>query len=375
MRLLDRYLLRELLIPLVFCLSAFLILWHAFDLINHLHDFQTRKLHARDVLEYYLAGLPENLVFFMPFVLLLSLLYTLTNHARHNELTAIRAAGVSLWRLSVPYFAVGLLFTIGYFAMNELWAPRAEDAAEEILNRRVADPGAETVSKTGLKNLGFENRRDGRIWQFGAYNPRTYEMFDLIVSSSLPDGARGQLIAKRGVWTNHVWVFYNGREQIFQPASGLAPSDPFQEREKPEFSETPEEIKSEIKIKNRNILRSARSVELPISEILDYLRFHPKRTMPRPEQFWLYTQLQGRLAAPWTCLVVVLIALPFGAASGRRNVFVGVAGSIAICFAYFILLKVGLALGTGGYIPSWVAGWLPNVSFAATGLCLTLRAR
>jgi lipopolysaccharide export system permease protein len=226
-----------------------------------------------------------------------------------------------------------------------------------------------------LKNLGFENRRDGRIWQFGAYNPRTHEMTDLIVSSSLPDGARGELIAKRGVWSNNTWTFYNGREQIFQPASGVARSDPFQEREKPEFSETPEEIKSEIKIKNRNILHSARSVELPISEILDYLHFHPKRTMPRPEQFWLYTQLQGRLAAPWTCLVVVLIALPFGAASGRRNVFVGVAGSIAICFAYFILLKVGLALGTGGYIPSWVAGWLPNISFAATGLCLTLRAR
>jgi lipopolysaccharide export system permease protein len=375
MRLLDRYLLRELLIPLVFCLSAFLILWHAFDLISHLHDFQTRKLHAQDVLEYYLAGLPENLVFLMPFVLLLSLLYALTNHARHNELTAIRAAGVSLWRLSVPYFAVGLLFTAGYFALNELWAPYAADAAEEILNRRVADPGAEMISKGGLKNLGFENRRDGRIWQFGAYNPRTHEMTDLIVSSSLPDGARGELIAKRGVWSNNTWTFYNGREQIFQPASGLAPSDPFQEREKPEFSETPEEIKSEIKIKNRNILRSARSVELSISEILDYLHFHPKRTMPRPEQFWLYTQLQGRLAAPWTCLVVVLIALPFGAASGRRNVFVGVAGSIAICFAYFILLKVGLALGTGGYIPSWVAGWLPNVSFAATGLCLTLRAR
>src|SRR5579859_5265495 len=271
MRLLDRYLLRELLIPLVFCLSAFLILWHAFDLISHLHDFQTRKLHTGDVLEYYLAGLPENLVFLMPFVLLLSLLYALTNHARHNELTAIRAAGVSLWRLSVPYFAVGLLFTAGYFAMNELWVPQAADAAEEILNRRVADPGTETVSKGGLKNLGFENRRDNRIWHFGAYNPKTYEMTDLIVSSSLPDGARGELIAKRGVWTNNTWIFYNGREQIFQPASGLAPSDPFQEREKPEFSETPEEIKSEIKIKNRNILRSARSVELPISDILDYL--------------------------------------------------------------------------------------------------------
>src|SRR5260370_27702690 len=96
MRLLDRYLLRELLIPLVFCLSAFLILWHAFDLISHLHDFQTRKLHAQDVLEYYLAGLPENLFFLMPFVLLLSLLYALTIHARHNDITSTRVACVIL---------------------------------------------------------------------------------------------------------------------------------------------------------------------------------------------------------------------------------------------------------------------------------------
>src|SRR5260370_40657142 len=138
MRLLDRYLLRELLIPLVFCLSAFLVLWHPFELISPLPDFQTRKLHAQDVLEYYLAGLPENLVFLMPFVLLLSLLYALTNHARHNELTAIRAAGVSLWRLSLPYFAVGLLFTPRYFALHGLCAPYSPHAAGQNPNRPAA---------------------------------------------------------------------------------------------------------------------------------------------------------------------------------------------------------------------------------------------
>ncbi|MFN7142040.1 MAG: LptF/LptG family permease, partial [Limisphaerales bacterium] len=66
---------------------------------------------------------------------------------------------------------------------------------------------------------------------------------------------------------------------------------------------------------------------------------------------------------------------PFGAPSGRRNVFVGVAASIFIAFVYFILFKLGLALGTGGYIPGWVAAWLPNLLFAGAGIFLTLRVR
>ena len=68
------------------------------------------------------------------------------------------------------------------------------------------------------------------------------------------------------------------------------------------------------------------------------------------------TQLQGRIAAPFTCLAVVLIALPFGARSGRHNVFVGVAGSIFICFAYFILQRVSFGLGVAGYLPPLAGG-------------------
>jgi lipopolysaccharide export system permease protein len=97
--------------------------------------------------------------------------------------------------------------------------------------------------------------------------------------------------------------------------------------------------------------------------------------LPRADASWLLTKFHGRLAAPWTCLVVVLIAIPFGAASGRRNLFVGVAGSIFICFAYFIIQQVSLALGSAGHLPGWLAAWLPNMIFGTAGLVLTARVR
>src|SRR6266513_1117281 len=139
MRLLDRYLLRELLIPFLYCMGGILIFWISADLFSELNEFQRNHLKGLEVVEYYLVQLPEMLVFpLLPVVLLLALLYALTNHARYHELTALRAAGISLWRLALPYLGVGLLLSLAASVMNELWAPQSGEAAQRILTRHIA---------------------------------------------------------------------------------------------------------------------------------------------------------------------------------------------------------------------------------------------
>ena len=114
-------------------------------------------------------------------------------------------------------------------------------------------------------------------------------------------------------------------------------------------------------------------MNIPLAELWGFLRAHPDLP-PAAASKW-QTKFDGRLAAPWTCLVVVLIAIPFGGAAGRRNLFFGVAGSIFICFGFFVIQQFCLAFGAGGYMPAWLAAWLPNMVFAATGLWLTARVR
>jgi len=371
MRLLDRYLLRELLIPLGYCLSGFLIFWISSDLFAMLDDFQEKKLLVRDIAEYYLVAAAEFLVLVLPIALLLALLYCLTNHARHHELTAIRAAGVSLWRLCLPYLVVGFAFTVVHFALNELWVPRSVEAAAQILERRTAKQGS-ADRRNIVRDFLVRNERDDRIWRIGSYHLETHEMTNILVEWKLPDGSRHELYAERGERIDKVWTFHKALKLTYAPGS-IDPTDrnPPGTLAIPEFSETPEQIKSEIKVNNRS--KAVRNAELPLIEIFNYLRLHPRPT--RSDEHRLYTQLHGRLAAPWTCLVVVLIAIPFAAGSGRRNVFVGVASSISMCFIYFILLRLGVALGTGGYVPPWLAAWFPNISFGLAGLWLTAQVR
>jgi lipopolysaccharide export system permease protein len=376
MRLLDRYLLRELLIPLGYCLSGFLLLWISSNLFVKLGDFQKRGLSTREIAEYYALTTPGDLVeVVLPIALLLALLYALTNHARHNEITAIRAAGVSLWRLSLPYLAVGFIASLVSLAVNELWAPAGEEAAEALLERHLP-PSLRRAGRYEFPGFCFDNLRDGRRWVIGLYNSLTGEMTGVVVTWTAQDGSvPWQLNAEKAVPGNGGWTFYNVREYRAAAHSDLPPVPSLQTNvlPRPDFSETPAEINSQIKVNSIRTLGAVKELDVPIRELLNYLRLNPNP--PAADWYWLYTKLHGRLAAPWTCLVVVLIALPFGIASGRRNVFVGVAASIFICLVYILLRQVGLTLGATGSCTPWMAAWFPNLVFGLAGIWLTARVR
>jgi lipopolysaccharide export system permease protein len=371
MRLLDRYLFREVLAPFAYCLGGFLIFWISFDAFKSLSDFQDGKLRLFDVIEYYFAMTPEFVVTVLPIALLLALLYALTHHARHNEITAMRAAGVSLWRVCLPYLIVGFLASIALFVLNEFFVPRNTDWADRILNRHVQRP--EDLKRRN-QFTDFVNAREHRWWHFSEYRVKTTEMLNPIVNWTLPNGSMLQLNADRALYTNRVWTFFGVKE--FEQAGVTALTLPLFQTNvlaMPQFTETPKEILSENKILEYQSFRASRRPDIPLADIIAHLRLNPN--LSRADSRWLFTKLYGRLAAPWTCLVVVLIAIPFGAASGRRNLFFGVAGSIFICFTFFVLQQVGLFLGLGGRLPPWLAAWLPNLIFGVAGLWMTARLR
>ena len=367
MRLLDRYLLRELLIPLGYCLGGFLIFWISFNLFSELDEFQKAHLQPFDILEYYFVASPELLTIVLPIALLLATLYALTNHARHQELTAMRAAGLSLWRISVPYLAVGLILSILLFLLREVWVPESAARASEIFSRY------NTNSSAFVRAISFKNARDGRSWTIPRYDLRTDEMQKPQLSWDFPNGSRRDLYADRGFYTNGAWTFINVKESFTSSQTLFPIITQTNFLRVPELSETPALIRSELKISAMDQIQAAKRPQLSIQEIRTYFQLHPR--LPRARQMLLDTQLHGRIAEPWTCLIVVLIALPFAAPSGRRNVFVGVASSVAICFVFFVFQRIGLTLGTRGTIAPWLGAWFPNLSFGAAGIIMTFWVR
>lgn len=371
MRLLDRYLLRELLVPLGYCLSGFLIFWLAFLTFSEMDEFQRQGLNAGEIALYLFLTLPKTLGHVVPLGLLLALLYSLTHHARHQELTAIRCAGVSLWRLLTPYLAVGIICGLGLFLVNEVLMPRSLDEADQLLTRRQRQSQAEQAWQRHVVFLDYSGGHTNVVGPFD-FHALTGEMRKARVLWHSPDGARLELAAERGVFSNGHWHFFNVQQNVYAPGQTI----PTERRQTnllalPDLTATPERIRSEIKVSSLSDLRIARGVSLSLREIYEYRRWHPERGRDAA----LDTKWHARLAAPVTCLVVVLIAVPFAARSGRRNVFVGVASSVFLAFAYFLVQRLAEALGLSGRLVPWLAGWLPNLLFGLAGLWLTARTR
>jgi lipopolysaccharide export system permease protein len=371
MRLLDRYLLRELLIPLAYCFSGFLIFWVAFDLFSELDYYQENQVGGADVAAIYLLKLPGMLYTVLPVALLLALLYALTNHARHNEVVAMRAAGVSLWRLTTPYLAVGVLCGAFLFLMNDVWFADSHERAEQLLRSRHRT--ASEPAREWQRNLNFHNDREGRLWQIGGYHPQAGVMTNILVDWQLPGGARKSIEAQRALWTNDQWLFLEVRHQTSLSSTDTPPIYRTNELVVAELNETPQLLNNELKIRGLDRRKVGKKILLSLKQIRQYIALHPNLT--GDDRALILTQWYGRLAQPWTCVVVVLIAIPFAVVSGKRNVFVGVAASVFICFSFFVLSQVGLALGTSGRLPPWLAAWLPNLLFGGAGLAMVFRAR
>lgn len=483
MRLLDRYLFREVLVPLGFCLGGFLIFWISFDLFGQLDEFQKWNLSSLEIAQYYLYDLPVLLNTALPVALLLATLYALTTHARHHELTAMRAAGISLWRICLPYFVLGLGLSLALLWINEQVMVDGPERKRELTQRHSNPEGQK--SARWRDRVNFRNPSAQRDWSLGSFQldsgelrqvrvgmplpqgayrevtaisarwtngywrltngieriyrengdplpaekPKpiftlsemggppgalalwkgtpVYESNQLVAvtrlvrkeersqeqwtldrliltnslaetlrfSAPLESGARRVIMAEGGSWTNGQWRFRNAREFLSRSGTDGDVLDQFHpEIDLPELGETPDMIRSEVRVGELLARTSTmRRGELPVRDVLDYLQLHPN--LNKRDRALLDTQLHARIASPWTCLVVSVIAIPFGAPSGRRNIFYGVAGSLALGFLYFAVQRLGYALGQSGLVTAWLAAWLPNLCFGTVGVWLTSRVR
>jgi lipopolysaccharide export system permease protein len=266
-----------------------------------------------------------------------------------------------------------MLLGLAVLAMNELLVPPSADRAREILQRH--DPNR--ADRAWVQKLNFHNDAEDRDWAIDLYNRVTGELRGARIVWKQPDGSTRAIHALRGIFSNGQWVFFNVEDWLTPAASAANPVPlPAQTAHavlELALPETPAWINIGLKQKAVSPADAAKKPQLSLLEILAYLRLNPH--LDAVDLANLMTQFQCRLAEPFTCLAVVLIALPFGARSGRHNVFAGVAGSVFICFGYLIMQRLGLAAGVAGILPPFVAAWLPNMMFGLTGLVLICRVR
>ncbi len=366
MKLIDKHLFRELLAPLFYCLTGFgmvLVIGEMFGDVNRIMEAKPGWLL---VVRFYLALLGPMLQFLVPASLMLATLFTLYTLTRNNELVAMRASGLSIYRLMMPFVFVGIVLSIGMTILGEIWVPHAFEWAGEIKSSRFVVSGTNTIQRCVYLNP--EARRQWIIEELDPKDPGL--LMNVEIKQETDDGRRLYVItALRAEHLDGQWWLTNPQIQRFgdrdNPIGPPVPMGTSSDSvlEMREFDEIPEAFVSAVR----------KWEYLNLREMWHYIRTHPGMSDQTRQK--KHFDMHSRLAMPWACLIVVFFAIPAGARTGRQGALSAIFTAIALMAGFYTVAQFGLILGSTGTIPPWAGAWLANSIFGLVGIQLLRHLR
>ena len=358
---LERYTLRSLLQPLVFCFIGFCSLWIIFDLMDSLKDFQEAKTPVAGILGFYLNLIPYVFVFVAPACLLLAILYTLTRMSRANEVISMLGAGLGIGQILRPVFLVAGAASLISMAANYYWAPKAEGNREAVMRAYAAGSKGGSIMASSLVFKADEGRRTWFIGTF-PFSLRDDKLKGVEVRQEDENGNLTHAWHAPTVtwWQDGRWSFYHCLEVLYENGDPLPPirhghGDLPSRLDITTFPETPWSIVSSALMPDY----------MAVPELQSYLNAHAD--LPALKLAPFHTHLWYRFALPWQCLALALVAAPLGIAYSRRGVLGGVAGAVLIFFALMFVNNLFLSLGKGNHIPGWFTVWIPHIIIGLIG--------
>ncbi len=358
MKILDRHIARTFLLVLAGSMVAFVAIFIIMNLTEQMDRFIDENVPVRAVLLYYLYFTPFILVLTLPIGMLLASLSTIGGLVRSNELTAIKASGVSIYRPIGTFTVLAIFVTAFSFLVSELIVPRANERMEMVWNRYVTKQGAisrtETVNRT--LDLGSGTLLFLRNWDSAAAAGQ-----HATLSSS--EGIRIERViqaerirhTEAGQWrldnaTIREWVdgaeTYIHHDRWIADLPGLDPDELSARHRDPE--------------------------EMGFSDLLEFVRRGRERGRYITRAL---VDLHMKVALPFANLIIVLFGSALAATRRRTGLAVGFTTSIIICFTYYVVMRTGQAFGYNGDLQPMLAAWAGNLIFGVLSLYFLFRAR
>ncbi|MBI4463081.1 MAG: LptF/LptG family permease [Acidobacteria bacterium] len=357
---LDTYVAKTFLFYLALVLGAFLLLTDVVTFfLDLLNDVIRNHIPASMVLGYFLHLTPYLLYLTAPLAVLVAILVSFAVLSQRNEITAVKASGISLYRLTVPILLLSSLLSVGLFFFEYSYIPSANRRQDAIRNQIKGRP-AQTYFRPDRRWIFGQGPR---IYYYNFFAPAERVLGGITVFELDPASFQltRRISAARAHWEASLggWVFEDGWVRRLRRDS-LESFESFQIRLFPEFSEPPSYFLKEVK-------QSSQMNFLELRRYLQDLRQSGFDVVP------LDVQLHKKFSFPSFALIMALIGLPFAFSFGRRGALTGIAVSLAIAIVYWGVSSLFEALGNLNELPPVVAAWSPNLLFGLGGLYLFLK--
>ena len=344
---------RELIIPILFCSFTLIFLILVADLFDHLEELLRNKTPFLTILRYYLALIPVSYTQTIAWAVWLGTVFLLVNLGLHNELIAMKAAGLKILTIVRPMIFLGLLLGIVTFLVADRVVPKSYRTANELLEIYIEKQKNATDRKV-FKNVTYYSGGN-TLYYFRKFapKPKTVENAIVIWIDPVTHHTTQKIFAQKGVWVENHWLF-QGITEYQTDVKGAVLGKPMTLAQKtyPDITITPRDL---INTASESIFLSYHELKYTIQKLQE------NGIAVYAEKVDLYS----RMAAPWKGVVMLLIAIPFlGSVRNRKAIAMSVLVCAAFVFAYHVCDAVMLALGKSGRILPFLSAWGGNIIFA-----------
>jgi LPS export ABC transporter permease LptG len=355
---LDRYLVREFLTFVGIGLAVAATLFVVIDLLQTLDKYLRVKPPMIYIAEHFVYRLPAALHDGLPVVMLVATIFLFLALSRFHELTAMKAAGMSLYRVSLPILCLALGVAVVSGMFQELVLPRLNALGDEV--DRVKIRGQLPRHLQSREHLWLR-ASDSRFYRVELLNPASNDMFGVTILDVDRDfRLLDRTDARRAHWSSAGWQLTDGafRELL---KTGQVRTVPFRTT----ALKLAEQIDDFTKIQTPVTSMSYRELKEYVTR-LEATGFQVKKYM---------VELYSKLSFPLVNVIMVLVAIPFALQSPRGGRLFGVGLAIAIMAGYLVVHYVAISFARADLLPPLLAAWTANIIFLGLGASLFLRAR
>ena len=354
-----RYMMGEQVRILLLTLAALGGVHLSISVLDKLRTFLSHDAGFFVILQYFALELPKIVSEVVPFALLIATVVGLGALSARSEITAMRAAGVGILKLVTPLVLVGLLVSLAFAWASMSFIPRANHLSGRVYQQIVA--GASDAAVFSRNRIWF--RADSQtLFGIRTADLQAGEMWGIRILETDGDGGIRRLTTAEqmhyldGVWQlKNAKVMEGGRGEVRAPARHDTMSAPLMR---------PPEALGQVSVPH---------YELSYKRLSRYIqRLKADGYAASAHE----VDLARRLAFPFSSLIMVLVAIPYGLTPPRNHSLArGVGIALTIALAYWLLYSLSLALGRAEMLPPLASGWLPIAVFAAYGVYRLMAVR
>ena len=355
-KLLDKYIIKKFITNFLFIIISFIVIFLIVDIIDNLDKFINRGISNKELIRYYFYTIPWFISIALPMTMLISTIITFISLQKNNELTALKASGISVWRVSLSLIITGIAFCFISFYFDNIIVVNSIEKKSPIEKK------LRNKTKVTSKKNNIYYHIDNAFLGIKRFNYKTNTGYKVSIQNYSGADINSRIDAQKMIWDSEkkLWNLINADIREWDKGNF---NYHFNKDTLINIKDINPAIikKDNIDPEDMNYWELSYFIDKLKNKGLSYTR-------------WIVNK-HFKTAFACTPIIMILFGIALSIRKPRSNFTTGIGLGIGVIFLYFLGIKMGQTFGYNQVLSPFLSVWFVNILFLSLGSYIFIKTR